>query len=303
MNNLLLDIGETQLDDVRHCLADTLLRHYLEKIPAGGLNWLIREVRRWVQEFSPETPLLDLDDEVEEPPQKQTPKSEDRSVPSSGTSIEKNVFRKDGDSWHIVYEGQRLPPLKPLDGFLYIAYLLQYPHKPIPISTLRALKERQQPDPRYQPYEKMSQEQLSEEGLNVSPLGDTGTGPDRPTIAQVRARKAEIEGELKAMDEDPAYLPDPDKWPGEDRVEVREKLEEERKKLTEYLSAGTRLGGRPRKAAAQAERDRTAVTKAIDAAIARIKEKNEALGSHLHRCIDTGNTCMYRPDKSTSWSL
>jgi tetratricopeptide (TPR) repeat protein len=75
--------------------------------------------------------------------------------------------------------------------------------------------------------------------------------------------------------------------------------------LTEQLTAAYGLGGRTRQPGTPAERARTAVTKAIKAAIARIARQHPALGDHLSHAVRTGTFCVYSPDPTASvtWRL
>jgi tetratricopeptide (TPR) repeat protein len=75
--------------------------------------------------------------------------------------------------------------------------------------------------------------------------------------------------------------------------------------LTEQLTAAYGLGGRPRQPGATAERARTAVTKTIKAAIARIARHHPTLGNHLSHAVRTGTFCVYSPDPAASvtWRL
>jgi tetratricopeptide (TPR) repeat protein len=66
--------------------------------------------------------------------------------------------------------------------------------------------------------------------------------------------------------------------------------------LTDQLAAAVGLGGRDRQAGSDAERARTAVTKAIRAVIAHITKHDAVLGGHLSQAIKTGTYCAYTPD-------
>ena len=65
------------------------------------------------------------------------------------------------------------------------------------------------------------------------------------------------------------------------------------------------LGGRARKAPSDAERARVNVTKAIKAALARIRDQRPALWRHLANTIRTGTFCSYAPDPRvpTTWHV
>jgi len=70
----------------------------------------------------------------------------------------------------------------------------------------------------------------------------------------------------------------------------------ERDFLVAELAAAVGLGGRDRRAAAMAERARLNVTKAIKAALSKIRASHPALGHHLATSITTGTFCAYTPD-------
>jgi len=61
----------------------------------------------------------------------------------------------------------------------------------------------------------------------------------------------------------------------------------------------------PQGGAAEAERARSAVTKRIKDAIAKIAVHHSGLGHHLRSCIRTGSRCTYLPDvtQATTWSV
>ena len=61
------------------------------------------------------------------------------------------------------------------------------------------------------------------------------------------------------------------------------------------LRQATGLAGRPRWAAADAERARVNVTRTIRAAIERITEAAPIAGTHLQSSIRTGTACRYQP--------
>jgi len=66
--------------------------------------------------------------------------------------------------------------------------------------------------------------------------------------------------------------------------------------LTGQLAAAVGLGGRDRPAGSAAERARVNITRAIRAALARIRAHSPALAGHLDATIHTGTFCSYTPD-------
>lgn len=81
--------------------------------------------------------------------------------------------------------------------------------------------------------------------------------------------------------------------------------EAERDILMRELSRAVGLGGRSRRAGAAAERARSAVTRAIRHALARIRKHDVQLGDYLDRTIRTGIYCVYLPDPRfpITWSM
>jgi non-specific serine/threonine protein kinase len=75
--------------------------------------------------------------------------------------------------------------------------------------------------------------------------------------------------------------------------------------LRDQIVAGVGLGGRNRKTASHTERARLMVTKAIKAAIAKIRASDASLGRYLATSIKTGNCCAYDPGAlpAVSWNL
>ncbi len=74
-----------------------------------------------------------------------------------------------------------------------------------------------------------------------------------------------------------------------------ERAEKERRALVAELRRATGLAGRPRRAAADAERARVNVTRTIRAAIANITSAAPIAGAHLQSSIRTGTACRYQP--------
>ena len=66
--------------------------------------------------------------------------------------------------------------------------------------------------------------------------------------------------------------------------------------LADQLAAAVGLGGRDRRAGSPAERARVNITRAIRAALARIRAHSPALAGHLDATIHTGTFCSYAPD-------
>jgi hypothetical protein len=124
-------------------------------------------------------------------------------------------------------------------------------------------------------------------------LADTGSEPllDAAARDAFRRRIRELDRELAAADRagDPA---------------AAKRADAERQELVGELRRATGLGGRPRRAAADAERARVNVTRTIRAAIERITAAAPMAGAHLQASIRTGTACRYQPAAGgpTGWN-
>jgi hypothetical protein len=181
-----------------------------------------------------------------------------------------DVFRREGEYWAIAYEGDAFG-LKDSKGLRYIAHLLGAPGRDVHAIELVAAERAVIPGP------------CSEAELPASLGGDSGEILDAQAREAYRRRLAELEEEL----EQARRFGDPER---------AEALDRERDALVRELAAAFGLRGRPRRTGSPAERARVSATRAIRAAIARVREHSPALGEHLERTIHTGRLCSYTPD-------
>jgi len=183
-----------------------------------------------------------------------------------------NLFRREGEYWTIAYEGESFR-LRDLKGLRYLARLLGEPGREFHVLDLVTMESGAAGGPGGR----------REPGLTVT--RPTGLGPllDAGAKEAYRRRLRDLEEEL----EDAREAADPAR---------ALRLEREREFLIAELARAVGLGGRDRKTAAPAERARVSVTRAIRAALARIREHNPTLSNHLDRTVRTGTYCSYQPD-------
>jgi hypothetical protein len=88
-------------------------------------------------------------------------------------------------------------------------------------------------------------------------------------------------------------------------VERAEALRSEIDALARELRRAFGRGGRGRNSGSASERARINVTRAIAAAINRIRAQHRGLGHYLDRSIQTGTSCTYKPglDQLVDWQL
>jgi hypothetical protein len=201
---------------------------------------------------------------------------ETRQAPASPQA----VFRREGDYWTVSWRG-KVVRLRDARGLHYIAYLLANPARQILAVELAAAG-------------KVTGDQRAsiKSGATAANLGDAGVMLDARACEQYRRRIAELREELAQA----AQYNDTSR-----AARLRSELES----LRDQIGAAVGLGGRVRKAASHSERARLMVTKAIKAAIAKIRAGDASIGRHLATSIRTGNSCVYDPDPAhpISWQL
>jgi tetratricopeptide (TPR) repeat protein len=179
------------------------------------------------------------------------------AVPPAPSAAAAATFRREGEYWSIMFDGDAFR-LRDAKGLAHLARLLAEPEREVHALDL-----------------------VSSGGGLVE--GDTGPALDGRAKEAYRTRLAELEED---MEEARSF--------GDDERVAR--LEDERSALVDELARSVGLGGRDRRAGAAAERARLNVTRAIRAAIERIRPHSAALATHLDRTVRTGTYCSYRPD-------
>ena len=198
----------------------------------------------------------------------------------------KNVFRREGDYWTVVYEGS-LVRLRDSKGLRLLARLLAEPGREFHVIELEGDQSRGVPAASGAGQRSGSAE------LAVRPdLGDAGELLDAEAKAAYRTRLEDLRADLDEAERfhDPARA-----------ASIKEEIDF----LVTELARAVGLGGRDRRAASHAERARLNVTRAIKAALANVERHHPTLGQHLRSTIRTGFYCSYTPDPRvpTDWQL
>ncbi|MGH7924528.1 MAG: alpha/beta fold hydrolase, partial [Candidatus Binatus sp.] len=191
------------------------------------------------------------------------------------------IFRREGEYWTVSWQ-DNVFRLKDAKGFRYLAYLLADPGREVLARELAMVgmapgRERAS---------------IDSNGTAATTLGDAGAILDPKAREQYRQRIADLREELAEADR----LNDTSR---------ATRLTVELDGVGDQLAAAVGLGGRARKAASHSERARVMVTKAIKAAIAKVRTSDAVLGRHLATSIKTGNFCVYDPgpDGPKAWQL
>jgi tetratricopeptide (TPR) repeat protein len=192
-----------------------------------------------------------------------------------------NVFRREGDYWSVIFEGQTVR-VRDLKGMRYLARLLAVPGREHHVLDLVAAE----------PGRSDRDDGSRAASLPRSALGDAGEILDARAKNAYRRRLAEIEDDI----EQARAIGD---------TERAAQADTERDFLVRELARAFGLGGRDRRAASASERARVGVTRAVRQAISRIGGHHPQLGEHLDRTIRTGTYCAYFPDPRapTGWGF
>jgi CheY-like chemotaxis protein len=192
------------------------------------------------------------------------------------------IFRREGDYWTLAYHGT-VCRLKDAKGLHYLAVLLGRPGEACHVGTLVTAVDH----PQAPPAATTSATLHADQQLRVGGLGDAGAVLDAQAKAAYKRRLDELQADLAEAQR------------FQDLARAA-RVHAEIDFLTAELAAAVGLGGRDRRAASSAERARLMVTKAIKAALHKIRASHPALGHHLATSITTGTFCTYTPDPTRS---
>jgi len=199
--------------------------------------------------------------------------------PPTLRSQERPILFKQGDYWTIQYQG-RIAHIKSTRGLYCLASLLGHPGQEFHVSELNAAVARM---PMTFATGVATREAQEWAGVWTARFRDAGPILDSRAKAEYNQRLAELREEL----EDAERLNDPER---------ATKIQQERDCIADQLATAVGLGGRNRKAASDAERARSAVTKRIRDSIDKIGAAIPPLGRHLAVTIKTGYFCCYNPN-------
>jgi len=196
--------------------------------------------------------------------------------------LEESVFIRRGDYWTVRYQGQ-IAFLKATRGLECLCYLLRHPGRDVHVTQLLGTSV-DFPLPAF--------------FGSLEAVGDAVTGGlrDAGPILDLKA-KTEYKRRINDLRND---LEEAERFNDSYRAT---RARSEMDAIAEQLAAAVGVGGRDRRAASQAERARSAVTKRIKEAINKIAEVIPPLGRHLAARIKTGYFCSYKPhpDRPVSW--
>jgi hypothetical protein len=177
------------------------------------------------------------------------------TVPAAAaSSTPRFTLRLEGETFAVLY-GERVFRVKDSRGLRLLSYLVEHPGQDHHVLALA--------------------------GAHEGAGGDAGEVIDRKAAQHYKARIEDLREELSEAE----------RFADAGRAErAREELEA----LEAELARGFGIGGRSRKAAADAERARVNVQRHLRKAIRKLGESAPALEKHLEWAVKTGTYCSYR---------
>jgi Domain of unknown function (DUF4118) len=190
-------------------------------------------------------------------------------------SWKESAFLRQGDYWTIQYQGQ-IAHLRATRGLHCLASLLEHPGREFHVTELIA----------------------GVSAIDNLPGDASVRVRDAGPILDARAKAAYAQrvADLREELEDAERLNDSTR---------AGKIRQEIDSIADQMAIAVGLSGRDRKAASQAERARSTVTKRIKASIDKIARAMPTLGRHLAVTIRTGYFCSYspNPDRFVGWKV
>lgn len=215
---------------------------------------------------------------------------DEQEVPDRAGEVEDYIFRKEGDTWTVCFEGKPTTGLQHLTGMLYIRELLGNPHKPIPCLDLRKLSDKA-PD---------GESRLSEETDNDT---DNSAGVIKGIRYEDRDNTLDDDAVKSTHQRLVQLRTDLDKAKADGDEAAQTQIRTEIEKIQRYLASGQGLQGRLRKFPDKKDRARTSVRRNLTRAWDSLKNHDKALAAHLRKYISTGTSCTYSPDEKIVWRI
>jgi len=195
-----------------------------------------------------------------------------------------NIFKKEVDSWVIIFEGERVMP-KDCKGLHYIHHLIRNQGKVVSASDLRSIVNKAMTvNPANETL--LKGEQL----LAVSNMASTEKISDLKAIQDYQRRRKELKCEIAEYEEINSSVP--------------EKCRAELEAIEDELGRCLAKNGTLRTIGSKIETDRKAVSYCIKEALKKIRKVDKSLTyNHLQRSINLGSEFSYLPEKQIDWQF
>ncbi|MBI4672778.1 MAG: hypothetical protein HY741_14050 [Chloroflexi bacterium] len=195
------------------------------------------------------------------------------------------VLEKKGEGWVITYRGSDSLILRDSKGIAAIALLLQKPNKDFSaIELAQAIEKNGATNAVW------SASEIAEASLSISGFDGGGKVLDSKAKREYRAKLEELTEKKGIATASGDYV-------------KAEECEREHDSILAELNRTSGLGGNSREFAGQTENARAAITQRIRGTIRKIKSKNAMLSGYLETTIETGQYCVYRPERAEQLSV
>ncbi len=206
----------------------------------------------------------------------------------SPLAIGQNRFVLDGSDWLIEFEGA-VARIKASKNMARIARLLERPGVDLHALYLARIEK----GGAVSVADDMTAQGTIAAQIEAGALSESGQGLERFTTAELASLGA-ARVDLECQIEEARRNGD------RGRIEL---LQEQRDEVDRYVLAGLGLRGRIRSEGGWIEDARNTAGNSITRGIETIRDKLEGLSRQLHRSIDKGVTCVYRPDPPCTWRV
>jgi hypothetical protein len=209
----------------------------------------------------------------------------------------RNIFRRDGNSWTIQFEGKIIP--KPdADGWFYIAQLLRCPKRVLSAFDLRELHVAWGADPTGWLRSNRVQELLAAEGQEAA---------DRPDALHLQAKdsgdlidkagRKKFKKELSELTKRHEYA----LQQGDEGAATE--FAEEIKQIKSFMREGTRPSRKRVMLSDENKKANDAVRNAIERVLGDLADAHSELSEHFRKYLKYGGTYCYFPQPSVEWDL
>ncbi|MFO0823777.1 MAG: hypothetical protein U0792_11775 [Gemmataceae bacterium] len=208
------------------------------------------------------------------------------------------VFRQDGTSWTVIYEGKVVGRPDAV-GLFYLRLLLERPGREfeaVELSQLRMLWHRCHKDAK----------NVDREFAETTPADDMGVFADVKAMSDYEARAEQLIAKMRAaeniINRATGLTNDLAAEKAQTRAD-RDQWQEELRQLNEHITRARRLGGKPRRMGDEKKKARDAVVKAINEAVEGFSKSLPSLYDHLIDKLCVGSTCLYKSPSGVNWTF
>ena len=198
------------------------------------------------------------------------------------------VFKHQGDFWTIVFQGEKLPPVRHNKRMLYLYELLKKPNKNI--SALELV----------QIINNTTEKRTSAE----TPIPEDNTPKIKNAMSREKSLNILDDDALKQYHEELKDLNiELDKATKDSDEAGQKRIQSEIDIKLQQLKSGQGIGGKFRKFKDERTRAKDTVSKGITRAKGDIKPYSEKLFQHLENTVYTIDDCSYKPEPDIDWQF